>query len=314
MDPDEIGGGAIVVVGNAGMDIVGRPWAPLVLGSSAPGEVRLSPGGVARNVAENLARLGSPVTLVTAVGDDVGGQRILESAGEVGIDVGLCRTIPGARTGTYLALLTHEGMLHVALDDMGLSQAIGPEIFNDNPSVIQEAAAVFLDGNVPARTIVEILELAAPAGVPVAADPTSVSLAPRWHGFLKDLWLITPNEAEAAALCPHPVPHADRDRALDAARHLVGEGVEMALVTMAEFGVGYASSETSGHVPAVQTDVVDPTGAGDALTAAVIFALLNGIPLDESVRLGASAASLTLRTQGSVVPDLSLERLYDELR
>jgi len=60
--------------------------------------------------------------------------------------------------------------------------------------------------------------------------------------------------------------------------------------------------------------VLDPTGAGDAQTAAVLFGLLNGIPLDESVRLGISAAALTLRTPGSVVANLSLEMLYDELR
>jgi pseudouridine kinase len=83
---------------------------------------------------------------------------------------------------------------------------------------------------------------------------------------------------------------------------------------MAGFGVAYASPEVSGLVPAVQTVILDPTGAGDALTAAVIFALLNEIPLDEAVKLGASAAALTLRTPGSVVPDLSLELLYDQLR
>ncbi len=186
-----------------------------------------------------------------------------------------------------------------------------------------------------------LLAIARRAGIPVAADPTSVSLAAGLRPHLKDLWLITPNAAEAEVLCPHPVPHADRgeakrdplrdpyatrdapreaegdgprDRALDAARRLVAEGVDIALVTMAEFGVGYASAETSGHVPAVMTEVIDPTGAGDAQTAAVMFGLLSGIPLDESVRLGASAAALTLRTNGSVVPDLSLERLYNELR
>jgi pseudouridine kinase len=101
---------------------------------------------------------------------------------------------------------------------------------------------------------------------------------------------------------------------LDAARHLVGQGVQIAMVTMAEFGVAYATTEVSGLVPAVQTDIVDPTGAGDAQTAAVLFALLNDIPLDEAVRLGASAAAVTLRSRGSVVQDLSLELLYDQLR
>jgi pseudouridine kinase len=86
------------------------------------------------------------------------------------------------------------------------------------------------------------------------------------------------------------------------------------MVTMAEFGVAYATTEVSGHVPAVRTDILDPTGAGDALTAAVLFGLLNDIPLDESVRLGASAAAVTLRHRGSVVPNLSLELLYDQLR
>ena len=110
------------------------------------------------------------------------------------------------------------------------------------------------------------------------------------------------------------MPHADVNQALAAARHLVSLGVDIAMVTMAEFGVGYASAEGSGHLPALRTEVVDPTGAGDALTAAAIFALLNGIPLDEAVRLGLSAAALTLRTPGTVAPDLSLELLYDQLR
>jgi pseudouridine kinase len=95
---------------------------------------------------------------------------------------------------------------------------------------------------------------------------------------------------------------------------LVSEGVEIAIITMAEFGLGYATASGSGHVPAIKTEVTDPTGAGDALTAAVMFGLLNEIPIDESVMLGLSAASLTLRTPGTVAPKLSLELLYDQLR
>lgn len=314
MERDESSAGPIVVIGNTGMDVVGRPWATLVTGSSTPGAVRLSPGGVARNVAENLARLGSEVTLITAVGSDSEGAEILREAADLGVDVSLAMTVPGARTGVYLAVLNEQGALHVALDDMGLTQALDAGFFRANRKALQDAQAIFLDGNVPTASVTEILDLAKAAGVPVAADPTSVSLAARWRPHLSSLWLITPNEAEAEVLCPHPVTHSNRERAQDSARHLVGEGVEIALVTMAEFGVGYASAESSGHVPAIRTEVLDPTGAGDAFSAAVMFSLLNGIPLDESVRLGVSAASLTLRTSGSVVGDLSLERLYDELR
>ena len=63
----------------------------------------------------------------------------------------------------------------------------------------------------------------------------------------------------------------------------------------------------------MRTPVVDTTGVGDALTAAVIFGLVNEMPLDEAVRLGVSAAALTLRTRETVAKDLSLDRLYDDL-
>ena len=104
-----------------------------------------------------------------------------------------------------------------------------------------------------------------------------------------------------------------RESAISAAQGLVAAGVKIAAVTMAEFGVGYASREGSGHVPAINTEIVNQTGAGDAFTAAVIFALLNEIPIDEAIRLGVSAATLTLRTLETVVPHLSLELLYDQL-
>jgi pseudouridine kinase len=86
-----------------------------------------------------------------------------------------------------------------------------------------------------------------------------------------------------------------------------------AFVTLAEFGLCYATSETSGHLPAIRTSVADPTGAGDALVAAVIYALMNNIEIDDAARLGISAATLALKYAGTVYPDLSLEKLYNEL-
>jgi pseudouridine kinase len=125
--------------------------------------------------------------------------------------------------------------------------------------------------------------------------------------------MISPNGAEAAILCDRPFQASKRQEAIDAAKCLVGQGVQLVLLSLAEYGVVYATSETSGHVPAIRTKIVDPTGAGDALTATVIFSLLNEISLDDAVRLGVTAATLTLQHRGTVIPDLSLEMLYDHL-
>ncbi len=304
----------VVAIGSSGLDIVGRAAEALHMGTSNPAALRMSPGGVARNVAENLARLGTEVYLISAVGDDPEGRLVLAQAAEAGVHVDTVLTVAGARTGAYLAVLDEQGNLHLAMDDMRIVEAVTPEHLRACKSLIENASVVFVDGNLSPRSLALVVRLARQAGVPVAADPTSVSLASRFADLLGDLWLFMPNEAQAGVLVPHPQAHMDRVRALDIAHHLVAQGVGAAVITMAEFGVAYASPEVSGLVPSVQTEIVDRTGAGDALTAAVLFARLNDIPLDEAVRLGASAAALTLRTTGSVVPTLSLELLYDQLR
>ena len=122
--------------------------------------------------------------------------------------------------------------------------------------------------------------------------------------------MVVPNLAEARALV------GDEDGSMDAQRLamcLVELGVEIAIITLADKGLYYATPEERGRVPALQRDIVDLTGAGDALAGAVIFALLNDVPISEAVRLGISSAALTIQCPETVCPDLSLDRLYDEL-
>ena len=305
--------GPVLVLGAAGVDIVGRSSAELQTGTSNPGSLRISHGGVARNVAENLAHLGTETILVTAVGDDPLGHQILARAEREGVDVGSAIIQPTMQTGAYLALLDHKGALSHGLDDMAVLAAITPQALRQRVALFHQASVLVMDANLPDASFQAAIELAADASLPVAVDPTTQSLCLRVRPHLGSLWLVSPNEREAEALLPGTAIGSDPARAVAAARQLVSIGAEMAMITLAEFGVGYAASQGSGHIPAVKTEIVDPTGAGDALLATVVFGLLNDIPPDEAVRLGVTAAALTLRTHDSVAPDLSLERLYDQL-
>jgi pseudouridine kinase len=192
-----------------------------------------------------------------------------------------------------------------------LLEAITSQYLKDNEAVFKASSMVFLDANLPPKTIRTAVSLARRAKIPVCADPTSSGLAERLQPFLPRLFLITPNSKEASVLTGLTFEASERDLALDAARGLVNQGVRIALVALAEFGVVYATPETTGHISAIRTSITDPTGAGDAMTAAVLFALLNEFELDDAIHLGVSAASLTLRYPGSVNPNLSLEGLYD---
>ncbi|TFH35902.1 MAG: ribokinase, partial [Anaerolineales bacterium] len=184
----------VLVIGSSGLDLVGRSFSPLRKGTSNPGHLRVSPGGVARNVAENLARLGLNVILITAVGDDQQGHQILQHTRSVGVDVEHCIRVADQPTGSYLAVLDDQGLLHLGMDDMRVVGAITSEYLRQRRDLFKQASAVFLDANLSEKTLRTAISLASRSGVPIAADPTSSNLAPRLLPFLERLWLITPNE------------------------------------------------------------------------------------------------------------------------
>lgn len=306
-------GGSVLVVGAAGVDIVGKLKAELKMETSTPALIRSSFGGVARNVAENLARLGEMVNLITVVGEDEAGDRLLHDLSDAGVNIDAVLCSAQHTTGAYLAVVNQAGSLRFALDDMRAITALTPAYIRQHDTLFREASIVFVDANIPKDVLRTVMSLARRANLPICADPTSSVLADRLKPYLNQLFLITPNGAEAAIFCDPDSKINTQRQAIDAANHLVSQGVNIAIITMAEQGLCYATSETNGYIPAIRTDIVDPTGAGDALSSAVIFALLNEIPLDEAVRLGVSAASLTLRHPGAVVPNLTLETLYAQL-
>jgi len=301
----------ILVIGAAGLDLVGRLQGEWLPGTSAPARIRSSLGGVARNVAENIARLGHPVSLISVVGQDPEGVRILEQAQAAGVETSdiLCTTEHS--TGLYLAVLDEQGALKFGLDDMGAIDALTSDYIRQCEDRFKQASLIFVDTNIPIKTMRTVMSLARKVGRPVCADPTSVVLASRLRPYLPRLAMLSPNGSEAAELLGNPFDTADPAEGVDTAKRLVTAGVGTVIITLGEQGLCYATSQLSGYVPAVRTEILDPTGAGDALCAAVLVARLNAIPLDDAVRLGAAAASLTLRYNGTVYPDLSLEMLYE---
>ena len=302
----------LLIIGAASIDTKGRADQTIQVGTSTPGSIRVSVGGVGRKIAENLARLGEPVILLSAVGSGGSGRRILQQAAECDIDTSHMLVDSEHHTAAYLAVLDDTGNAVMSIDDMGINRTlITPDFVYRRRSLFRDARMIAIDANLSTATLNTIFRMARKYGVPICADPTTASLAPRLCPHIADLTLVTPNAAEAEALCEIQV--TGRESGLIAAHRLISLGVKIAIVTLGATGLIYATSQESGHVPAIECEIVDFTGAGDALTAAVIFGLLNDFPIDEAVRLGARAAALTLQSRETVCPTLSLERLYDQL-
>lgn len=303
----------VLVIGAAGIDVKARPFEALKPGADNLGIVRNSVGGVARNVAENLGRLEVPTVLISAVGTDEPGRRVLRQTRAHGVNCRYVRRMSDEMTASHVAILTPDADLDHAVSDFNIMRYVDAAYLRECRPVFAQARLVVIDANLSDDALATVFELADAYGVRVCADPTSPTLAVRLCPYLERLYLVTPNAVEASRLCGVEQETYDHDSAMSAARTLVSLGVDIAVVTLGEGGLAYADGGQVGTIGAIRTDVVDSTGAGDAFTGAMIFGLLNDVPLDEAMRLGVTAASLTLQTTETVVTNLSQELLYAHL-
>ncbi|HET6352448.1 MAG TPA: carbohydrate kinase family protein [Coriobacteriia bacterium] len=283
----------IVVVGGANTDIAGRSTAPLVASDSNPGHISRSAGGVGRNIAENLARLGASVSLLTAFGDDSPARELAHGCSEIGIDISLCVTVPGVPGSVYLAVLDDTGDMAVAINDMRALDALTPATVLQRKAALNAAALVVLDANLPEKTIHALAE---EIGAPLMLDPVSVAKAPRTRAVLPKLACVKCNAAEAEVL----LNAAEGTAAADLAMALHEAGAAVAIVTDGPRGVGFASASESGHADCPQVTIANATGAGDAFSAGVAFALAEGHGAAQAVALGSALAALALESESTV--------------
>ncbi|HEY88139.1 MAG TPA: ribokinase [Thermoflexia bacterium] len=302
----------VLVIGAAGLDIKVRPdMQAIESDQSNPAHIRWSWGGVARNMAENLARLGANVQFITAVGDDESGEELLTQLHQIGVETTATLAVAGQKTASYVEILHRDERLWIAFDDMQIIRALTPDYLADYQWLFQETELICLDANLSWGTLWLIFKLAQQYEIPVCADPTTASLAPRLHPFLSRITVLTPSRQEAEALLDREL--STPDGILQGVRDLAYKGVELAIITQGAEGLSYATAEESGCLPPFNARVVDHIGAGDALTAAVAYGLLEELPPAEAVRLGLAAAAQTIHCSETVCPDITLESLYDQL-
>ncbi|NPV07600.1 MAG: ribokinase [Anaerolineae bacterium] len=311
MSDAAVGEKKAVVVGAACIDIRGQARGALVAGTSNPGVIRLTVGGVGRNIAEALGRLGVPVSLISAVGDDDWGRDILRRTEAGGVDVRYVRVCPAERSAAYLAVFDEAAQRVVSIDNMDLMRRVDGRYLSSLRPLFAQASIAVVDGNLSNAALQSLFRLSERYRFPLALDPTSAVLAARLRRHLHRFHMVTPDVAEAEVLSGISI-NSETDAVL-AAQAIVAAGVKVAIVTMAEEGSAYATSETFGRVPAIRCEVVDRIGVGDVLTATVVFGILHDLPVDEAVRMGTAAAAYTIRCPEAVCPDLSLELLYDAI-
>ncbi len=303
--------GRVVVIGAINIDISGYALADLVYEDSNLGRVKCAPGGVGRNIAENLVLLGHECHLISVVGNDYYGNMLLEHTRKAGIHVGRCLTLAGEDTSTYLSLMNKNGEMVLAINAMDIIERVSIESLHDCVDFVNSSKVLVLDCNL-SKDVLEWL-LTSAAQVPVFVDPVSTFKASKIKHVLSYIHTLKPNRLEAETLSGIEIKnHADAVRAADA---LHAKGVRRIVLSMGIDGVYYSDVQgEKGWSSSINAHVVSVTGAGDAMMAGLVHGWLDNQEFGQSVRFAQACSAMTLeseRTNNQNLSCVNVEKLLE---
>ena len=253
-----------------------------------------STGGKGANQAVALARLGAPVDLVGAVGDDSFGKEYLGRLTKEGVGLEGVNMLEGVSTGTATIEVSSSGENHIIIVG-GANDYIDRKFVEQRVAILRRASLLLLQLEIPFDAVVAAVEIASDAGIPIILDPApardlSSSLIARCS-------YLTPNEGEASVLS------GEDTSTLGGIRHATGKllarGAGHVIVKAGSRGAFVAGPDSFDLVPAISIEAIDTVGAGDTFNAGLAFALSNGERLLDAVRFANVAAGLSTSVIGA---------------
>ena len=296
--------GYVVGVGGANIDLCGRSYAPIEPRDSNPGEIELSAGGVTRNICDNLARLGADVKLVSAVGDDLFGTLICQQSERAGIDLSHLYRAQGRSSSMYLAILDDSGDMHVALSDMHILQNMPLDYLDSKRALIAGADIVVTDPCMKPERFERVLSYCRPGQI-VCVDPVSTAYARALLPYIGSIHTVKPNRLELEILAGQP---AATDAQLESAcETLLSRGVQRVFVSLGADGCFYmdAAGRRLRRKLRPVTHMVNASGAGDAFTAAMLYATMQGMTPEEILDYALAAGIAAISHKDTINPAMS---------
>lgn len=290
----------LTIIGASNVDIIAQPSIHEnaaehqgFSGDSLPGVIDIKAGGVARNIAENLGRLGLDVRLISAFGDDAHRAMLDESLTTVTLDGSV---FTNGRSDSYLSWHNEDGDMTAAINQMNLVDMITPDVITK--AKLTTADIIVFDANLSAETIAKI------CAIPVVrvAEAVSAFKCEKLRPFLAGLNLLKCNCIEAEALTGL-APNTSPEKLLTALHEL---GVEEILLSLGSDGFMVSDGKIQHRQAAPDADhIVSVNGAGDALMAGYLYGKAHQHDLPKSAEMAGRAAAITLTCAGAVHPAIS---------
>lgn len=300
----------IVVIGGANIDIQGVPMKQLIHEDSNPGVVTMSAGGVGRNIAENIARMGAEVKLITVLGNDPYGKKLMADCNDAGIDMSATTVFEDASTSTYLSILNEECDMDVAIAHMDLFEKVTVDFIKKKHSVIQHAKLIVVDTNIPKETIEYIVN--SYENIPIFLDTVSSAKAQKVASLIGRFHSIKPNKIEAEMLTGIKVEGIESLKQIG--QVLLEKGVKNVYISLGSEGVYYTDGQNSELVSNPKISIVNATGAGDAFIAGLAYGHFKEYEIGQKTRYAMGASIVALDHENTINPNISVETIKNKMK
>ncbi len=281
----------IIVIGSINMDLVARtPRIPLAGQTLIGSGFTTTPGGKGANQAVAVARLGYPVHMVGAVGDDVFGQALMDNLAEAGVDASTVARVTGP-SGVAPILVADNGENSIVVVQ-GANGKVDTGLIDKNVALIRSAGMVLCQLELPMETISHAIALCSESRIPVMLDPAPAADLP--DSLWQQLTWFTPNETEAELYA------GTKLSAEDSAKHLLTRGLRGVVLKRGVQGAyaALANGETKWVRP-FRVEAIDTVAAGDCFNGAFAVALLEGNDPFTAARFASAAAAISVTKRGA---------------
>lgn len=292
-----------LVFGIAIYDIFGFSYATYRPYDSNPGKVKVSCGGVCRNIAENMSLVGTNTQFISILGDDEKGKDILRQAEKVGLDMSNTLIVHGGFTPTYMAILDENGEMVSAVVDTKLANEFSKEALSERASIIENAEYMFLGADNP--PFIEHIVTTYQGKTKFVLDPVSAAKAARIKHLLHYFHTVKPNRHEAEVLCGFEVKTYEDAR--KAGAYLRGLGVQNVFISLDVDGVYYNDGKEEGIIKANALEVINVTGAGDAFVAGIGAGYMANKSTVEIVKYAIAMSNITIAHEETINPNMAAD-------
>ena len=298
----------ILVIGGANRDITARANQEMIpLAESHIGQVSQTAGGVGRNIAEALARLGQKVTLLSAFGDDEFAHQMMAHLTGLDIDISPSLRVDGQDSDCYLTIHDKDGEQVTAINQMALSDKITPRVITEQAEMIAAADFVICDCNLGENSLSEIASMKRKGQL--VLDGVSSAKIGRASQIISDVDILKCSRAEALSLVG-----GDENTPDEAVVEMMADrGAAHIVLSQGASGFCIYRDDEAHQIEAIQTAPETISGAGDCLLAGYIYGLATGRSVKEAGMIARQCAYLSCQSVSAVSDHISLETIKNEI-